>query len=398
MNRADPPVDGLSTRVTRALVDASIGEEILSTGLGALDALDVSVAGETATITVTLPIPSSDVRAIIERDIVETVQGIGDISTVECQFEPAALAAGPRVDFIPEVKNIIAVASGKGGVGKSTVAVNLAAALATTGAAVGLLDADVYGPNAPTMLGLGGRKPDATLNDEMVPREAHGVKAMSMEFIVGEDDPVIWRGPLVDEFIKQLFDDVAWGELDYLIVDLPPGTGDAQLSLVQHLPVTGVVIVTTPELVAVDDARRGLRGFAQYDIPILGVVENMASFECPDCESDHDIFGSGGGADLAAEFGVPVLGHLPIDPAIGTLKEESDAPEPPGISIPGIGRFQLPRTQQEREHSSSPAPIAIRKGDCPARDALELAAARTVARIEQLANERDCGDNNGAGH
>jgi len=395
MRAANPPSDELSKHITQVLVDAGIGAEVLFAGLGDLDTLDVSVDGETATVRVTLPIPSSDIRAIVERDIVATAQEIDGISTVNCEFDAAAPAAGPRVEFVPEVKNVVAVASGKGGVGKSTVAVNLAAALASTDAAVGLLDADVYGPNAPTMLGLGGRTPDATLDDEMVPREAHGVKAMSMEFIVDEDDPVIWRGPLVDEFIKQLFDDVVWGEIDYLVVDLPPGTGDAQLSLVQHLPVTGAVVVTTPEPVAVDDARRGLRGFAQYDVPILGVVENMASFECPDCGSDHDLFGSGGATALAGEFDVPVLGQLPIDPAIGAVVDEPTATEPPGVSIPGIGRFQLPRTQQEREQPSNSAPIAVRNGNCPGRDAIELTATRTAARIHKLAVERGDTDSNG---
>ncbi|MEF8815020.1 MAG: P-loop NTPase, partial [Halovenus sp.] len=250
--------------VARALANASIGADIQFPDVAALNAFDVTVVDGTAMVTVTLPVPSDDLRAIVGRDVRRAVQTVDGVSTVECRFEPAVPDPGTDVDFIPDVKTVVAVSSGKGGVGKSTVAVNLATALAEAGASVGLLDADVYGPNAPAMLGLAERKPNSTHSDEIVPREAHGVKVMSIGFITGEDDPVIWRGPLVDEFIKQLFGDVAWGELDYLIVDMPPGTGDAQLSLVQHLPVTGAVIVTTPQLVAVDDARRGLRGFAGY--------------------------------------------------------------------------------------------------------------------------------------
>ncbi|RBI58552.1 ATP-binding protein [halophilic archaeon] len=349
-----------------------------------LNALKVHIAERTATVTVTLPIPSDKIRAVIKRDVKYAIQDIGGIRTVKCQFEPRVPDPEARVDFIPEVKNVVAVASGKGGVGKSTIAVNLAVALADAGATVGLLDADVYGPNAPTMLGLERRTPNATRDDQMVPREAHGVQVMSMDFIVGEDDPVIWRGPLVDEFIKQLFGDVEWGALDYLIVDLPPGTGDAQLSLVQHLPVTGAVVVTTPEAVSVDDAHRGLRGFAQYNTPILGVAENMASFECPDCGSEHDIFDAGGAEQLAREFNVPVLGQLPIDPAVGKLDSENGTAEPPGISIPGIGRLQLPQRQDARERPTSLPPIAVRDEGGTTRDAVELLATRTAARINHL--------------
>ncbi|WP_254525581.1 Mrp/NBP35 family ATP-binding protein [Natrinema caseinilyticum] len=376
--------DELTARVRRALADAEIARDVLFTGLADLDALAVRVREQTAQVTVTLPIPSAMVRDTIARDVTHVAQDVDGVSTVECRFESEVPSFEDRVDFIPEVKNVVAVASGKGGVGKSTVAVNVASALAAAGATVGLLDADIYGPNAPTMLGLEERTPDATLDDQIVPREAHGVRVMSMDFIVEEDDPVIWRGPLVDEFIKQLFSDVEWGDLDYLFVDLPPGTGDAQLSLVQHLPVTGAVIVTTPEPVAVDDARRGLQGFARYGVPVLGIAENMASFECPDCESEHDIFDAGGGEGLAAEFDIPVLGELPVDPAVGTLDPDTDEGTP-GVSIPGIGRLQLPRMREERERSSSLPPIAVRDGGGDSRAAMERLATRTAARINSLA-------------
>ena len=379
--------DALATRVRQALAAAAIGRDVLFVGLTDLGGIgEINVAGGRATVTVTLPIPSRAVRTVVEREIRQVALGVDEVSAVDCRFEPSAADPDTRVDFIPEVKNIVAVASGKGGVGKSTVAVNLAVALAATGVSVGLLDADVYGPNAPAMLGLEDRKPDATLEDRMVPQEAHGVKVMSMGFIIDEDDPVIWRGPIVDEFIKQLFDDVEWGALDYLIVDLPPGTGDTQLSLVQHLPVTGAVIVTTPQPVAVDDARRGLRGFARYEVPILGITENMNQFTCPDCGSEHDLFGAGGAEQLSKEFNIPVLGRIPLDPAIGLLTaNEDELSEPPGISIPGFGRLQLPRTREERERAGSLDPIAIREGNGDTRDGIGQLATRTAARINALA-------------
>jgi ATP-binding protein involved in chromosome partitioning len=339
----------------------------------------------------TLPVPSDELRSVVERDVTHTVQAVDGVSTAECRFEPTTPDSGTRVDFIPKVKNVVAVSSGKGGVGKSTVAVNVATALAEAGASVGLLDADVYGPNAPALFGLKERKPGATQTDEIVPREAYDVKVMSIGFITDEDDPIIWRGPLVDEFIKQLFGDVAWGALDYLIVDMPPGTGDAQLSLVQHLPVTGAVIVTTPQRVAIDDARRGLRGFAQYEVPVLGVVENMTGFECPDCGTDHEIFDSGGASRLREEFEIPILGEVPIDPAVGTLDGESDEESPLGVSIPGIGRLQLPQTRAERDNPSSLPPMTHRDDGGEVRAALNLTATRTAARITSLERERTDG-------
>ncbi|MEF8914624.1 Mrp/NBP35 family ATP-binding protein [Natronomonas sp.] len=390
MTPTDSPADGTEARLERVLGDADIGGDVLSADLGDLGALEVSLDGSEATVTVTLPIPSAEVRTAIEREVAESLSELEGVTALECRFEPDPPDDGERVDFIPAVKNVIAVASGKGGVGKSTIAANLAVALADAGADVGLLDADVYGPNAPTMLGLGDRTPDATPEDEMLPREAHGVKVMSMEFIVGEDDPVIWRGPLVDEFVKQLFGDVKWGMLDYLIVDLPPGTGDAQLSLVQHLPVTGAVIVTTPQPVARDDARRSLEGITRYDIPVLGIAENMAGFECHACGSEHAIFDEGGAEQLATEFDVPVLGKIPIDPEIGASQADTDQPEPPGVSIPGIGRLQLPRTRAERERLTTRKPMVAREeGD--SRRAFEVLATRTAARINDFVVTKENG-------
>jgi ATP-binding protein involved in chromosome partitioning len=200
-------------------------------------------------------------------------------------------------------------------VGKSTVAVNLAAGLADMGARVGLFDADVYGPNVPRMVGAD-EPPKATENDEIVPPERFGMKLMSMDFLVGEDDPVIWRGPMVHNVLTQLWEDVTWGHLDYMIIDLPPGTGDTQLTLLQSVPVAGAVIVTTPQQVALDDARKGLQMFGRHDTPVLGIIENMAGFVCPDCGSTHAIFGEGGGEAFAEDVEMPFLGEIPLDPAI----------------------------------------------------------------------------------
>jgi ATP-binding protein involved in chromosome partitioning len=387
---------GASTRVARALAEAAVGRADLFRGLHELGGIGpVRVEGGTAVVHVTLPIPSSDVRASVEREIRDAVEGpdgVDDVEAAVVRFEPRVPDLGERVDLIPDVKHVIAVGSGKGGVGKSTVATNLAVGLSAAGADVGLLDADVYGPNAPQMLGLGERSPNATLDDRMVPREAHGVRVMSMGFITDEEDPVIWRGPIVDEFVKQLFGDVEWGALDYLVVDLPPGTGDAQLSLVQHLPVTGAVVVTTPQGVAVEDARKSLEGFARYDVPVLGIAENMAGFRCPDCGTEHDLFDAGGGDRLGAEFDIPVLGRVPVDPAVGQLDGE-DPQQPPGVSIPGLGRLQLPRTQAERERPASNDPMVVREGGGETRAALESLATRTAARVNAFVAEQSVREN-----
>jgi len=372
----------LAARVSAAIADAGVGREDLFADLVALDSLEVGVDDGTVRLTVTVPVPDEAIRDRVEGGLRRVTARVDGARTVEVAWTPSVPDPGARVDMLPDVKHLVAVSSGKGGVGKSTVATNLAVSLAATGAAVGLLDADVYGPNAPAMLGVDERTPRTTRDDEIVPWEAHGVRVMSMGFVVGEDDPVIWRGPMVDDALEQLFRDVRWGELDYLVVDLPPGTGDAQLTLVQHLPVTGAVVVTTPQPVAVDDARRGIRGFARYGVPVLGIAENMAGFECPDCGHRHDIFDDGGADALAAEFDVPVLGRVPLDPAVGTL--EADADEPPGISLPVVGRLQLPRTREQRERASSLPPIAVRDGAGEPRRALTALSTRTAARLNAL--------------
>ncbi|MGA1199109.1 MAG: Mrp/NBP35 family ATP-binding protein, partial [Candidatus Latescibacterota bacterium] len=218
----------------------------------------------------------------------------------------------PRL--LPGVKHIIAVSSGKGGVGKTTVSVNLSIALAKTGATVGLLDADIYGPNVPMMLGAK-RQPD-TDGEKIIPLEAHNIKLMSLGLITDENTPIIWRGPIVGKVIQQFMIDVLWGELDFLIVDLPPGTGDAQLTLAQTVPLSGAVIVTTPQNVALEDVHRGIEMFRKVNVPILGVVENMSYFLCPCCGDRTPLFGDGGGLRIADTFRLPLLGQIPIQPEI----------------------------------------------------------------------------------
>jgi ATP-binding protein involved in chromosome partitioning len=215
---------------------------------------------------------------------------------------------------MPHLGRIIAVSSGKGGVGKSTVATNLAVALARTGARVGLMDADIYGPNIPRMMGV--NAPPPVIDQRIQPLEAHGVKVMSLGFIIERDQPAIWRGPIVMKVITQFLQDVQWGTLDFLLVDMPPGTGDAQLSLVQAAQVSGAVIVTTPQEVAVGDALRGAKMFERVGVPVLGIIENMSYFECPHCGKPTPIFGSGGGRRLADELGIPLLGEIPLYPQI----------------------------------------------------------------------------------
>ncbi len=231
---------------------------------------------------------------------------------------------------LPNVKNIIVVASGKGGVGKSTVSANLALALQAEGARVGVLDADIYGPSQPRMLGVGGR-PESPDGKRITPMQAHGLAVMSIGFLVEEDTPMIWRGPMVTQAMMQLLNDTLWEQLDYLVVDLPPGTGDIQLTLSQKVPVAGAVIVTTPQDIALLDARKALKMFEKVEVPVLGIVENMATHVCSNCGHEEHIFGEGGGARMAAQYGVPYLGSLPLDIRI---REQADSGNPTVAAMP----------------------------------------------------------------
>lgn len=280
---------------------------------------NVKIDGGKVSFTLVLTTPACPLREFIVEDCqraVKKLPGVTDVS-VEVTAETPQQKSLPDRTGISGVKNILAVSSGKGGVGKSTVAVNVAVALAQTGAKVGLLDADIYGPNDPTMLGL----TDAQIvvrptekGDVLEPAFNHGVKLVSMGFLIDKDQPVVWRGPMLNGIIRQFLYQVEWGELDYLIVDMPPGTGDAQLTLTQAVPMAGAVIVTTPQNVALLDSRKGLRMFQQMNVPVLGIVENMSYFIPPDLpDKQYDIFGSGGGEKTASELGVPLLGCVPLE-------------------------------------------------------------------------------------
>ena len=292
------------------VTDPDLGDDIVSLNL--VNAIDVDEEEEVLYVDLALGAPFSPSETTIAGDAREA------LADLDYEVELSASVDGdhdPDEEILPRVQNIIAVASGKGGVGKSTVAVNLAAGLSELGARVGLFDADIYGPNVPRMVDAD-EMPSATPDEQIIPPEKFGMKLMSMDFLLGEDDPVIWRGPMVHKVLTQLWEDVDWGYLDYMVVDLPPGTGDTQLTMLQSVPVSGAVIVTTPQEVALDDARKGLEMFGEHETPVLGIVENMSTFQCPDCGGAHAIFGSGGGRDFAEDVELPFLGEIPLDPAI----------------------------------------------------------------------------------
>ncbi|MFY9269443.1 MAG: Mrp/NBP35 family ATP-binding protein [Candidatus Manganitrophaceae bacterium] len=278
---------------------------------------EVRLDGNDLSFTVVLTTPACPLKDEITRRAEKALrEEIKEVGKIDVNYTANVTSGKSQVkeNYIPGVKNTIAVSSGKGGVGKTTVSVNLAVALAQTGARVGLMDADIYGPNVPLMLGV--ETPPNQEGDKLIPAESHGVKLISMAFFVSEETPVIWRGPMVHGAIMQFLKDVAWGELDYLVVDLPPGTGDAQLSIAQLVPLTGAVIVTTPQEVALLDSKKGLAMFKKVHVPVLGIVENMSYFQCPHCQHQTEIFSRGGGKLAAEKLGVPFLGEIPIDPAI----------------------------------------------------------------------------------
>ncbi len=312
----------------KELVDPNTGRDFVS----GKSIRKVAVAGADISVDVVLGYPSKSQHDAIRRLIagaLAAMPGAGRVSvTVDQKITSHAVQRG--VKLVPGVKNIVAVASGKGGVGKSTTAVNLALALASEGATVGVLDADIYGPSQPTMLGITGR-PESTDGKTLEPLEAYGVQAMSIGFLIDSDTPMVWRGPMVTQALEQLLKDTNWREVDYLVVDMPPGTGDIQLTLSQKVPVTGAVIVTTPQDIALLDARKGLKMFEKVGVPIVGIVENMAIHVCSKCGHAEHIFGEGGGERMCRDYGVPFLGSLPLDIRI---REQADSGRPTVIADP----------------------------------------------------------------
>ncbi len=305
----------MTNQITKEAVLAAlstVNEPDLNQDLVTLNMVkDVQIEGNSVSFTVMLTTPACPFRAKIEKDSKEAVMKIDGVKSVTVKMDSDVPNDGRMRGLVKTpIRNAIAIGSGKGGVGKSTVSVNIAVALAQAGARVGLMDADIYGPNTPTMLGVEQLPPPS--GPRIIPAEAHGIKMISMGLLVKPGQPLIWRGPMLNSAIRQFLSDVEWGELDYLIIDLPPGTGDASLSLAQALPLSGAVIVTLPQLVSLEDAGRGLNMFKTLEVPILGIVENMSYLELPD-GSRMDIFGSGGGAHLAQITNTTFLGQVPMD-------------------------------------------------------------------------------------
>jgi ATP-binding protein involved in chromosome partitioning len=292
----------------------------------------VALTGSDTSIDVQVGYPAKSqfdaIRMLLTQHL-RALPGVGKV-TVNVSQKIISHAVQRGVKLKPGIKNIIAVASGKGGVGKSTTAVNLALALAAEGATVGMLDADIYGPSQPLMLGITGR-PESADGKTLEPMEAHGIQAMSIGFLIDSDTPMVWRGPMVTQALEQLLSDTNWRDLDYLVIDMPPGTGDIQLTLSQKVPVTGAVIVTTPQEVAVIDARKGLKMFEKVGIPIVGIVENMSTHVCSNCGHVEPIFGEGGAKSMCTDYNVPFLGGLPLD---GKIRAQTDGGRPTVVADP----------------------------------------------------------------
>ncbi len=320
-------MDELETRIA-GVVDPSVGLALAATGARIRAVVD----GDAVTIALTLGYPLAGTAVDALRGAIAATLATGSLRLAgfELSHRIVSHAVQPKVSPLPRVRNIIAIGSGKGGVGKSTTAVNLALALAADGARVGVLDADVYGPSVPMMLGLGGR-PDSPDGKSIEPMRAHGIEAMSIGLLVEQDTPMIWRGPMATSALTQLLNETLWGDLDYLIVDLPPGTGDIQLTLAKKIPVAGAVIVTTPQDVATLDARKALKMFEKVQVPVLGLVENMAMHVCTRCGHVEHLFGQGGGERMAAQYGVPLLGSLPLQIDI---REQGDVGVPVVAAAP----------------------------------------------------------------
>jgi len=316
-----------ATEALKRVIDPNTGKDLVSTR----SARNVRVDGNDVTVDVELGYPAASQIDGIRRAVIDALKGAGagNVSAnVTMKIVAHTVQRGLKV--LPNVKNIIAVASGKGGVGKSTVAANLALALAAEGARVGVLDADIYGPSQPTMLGISGR-PESIDGRSLEPMENHGLQMSSIGLLIDADQPMVWRGPMVTQALQQLISQTNWKDVDYLVVDMPPGTGDIQLTLAQQVPVTGAVIVTTPQDIALIDAKKGLKMFEKVGIPILGIVENMAVHVCSNCGHVEHIFGAEGGVKMAEQYGVEYLGSLPLDIKI---REQADAGRPTVVADP----------------------------------------------------------------
>src|SRR6059036_125920 len=312
----------------KEVLDPNTGKDFLATK----SARNIKVEGGSVSLEIELGYPAKTQLDPIRKLIAGKLRGVPGVSAVNVSVAskvvPHSVQRG--VKLMPSVKNIVAVASGKGGVGKSTTAVNLALALAAEGAQVGVLDADIYGPSQPTMLGITGR-PESKDGKTLEPLETYGLQAMSIGFLIDVDTPMVWRGPMVTQALEQLLKDTNWRDLDYLIVDMPPGTGDIQLTLAQKVPVTGAVIVTTPQDIALIDARKGLKMFDKVGVPIVGIVENMAIHICSNCGHAEHIFGEGGAQRMCQDYNVPFLGGLPLDIRI---REQADSGRPSVVADP----------------------------------------------------------------
>jgi ATP-binding protein involved in chromosome partitioning len=332
----------------KALVDPNTQKDFISSK----SARNIKVDGDNVTLDVVLPYPAKMVMNDIKKMVEDAVKGAGAANVnANISWKIVAHSVQKGVKLIPGVKNIIAVASGKGGVGKSTTAVNLALALAAEGASVGMLDADIYGPSQPTMLGITGR-PESPDGQNLEPMLGHGLQAMSIGFLIDVETPMVWRGPMVTQALEQLLNNTKWKDLDYLVIDLPPGTGDIQLTLAQRVPVTGAVIVTTPQDIALIDARKGLKMFEKVGVPILGVVENMSLHICSSCGHEERIFGEGGGERMCKDYGTEFLGALPLDIRI---REETDSGKPTVVAEPESRIAEIYRAIARR--------VAVKVGD-----------------------------------
>jgi ATP-binding protein involved in chromosome partitioning len=312
----------------KALVDPSTRKDYIATK----SVKNIQIDGGKVSFDILLGYPAASQFGKIKAEVEAAVQAVEGVTAVTAQVSSKIVSHSVQrgVKLIPNVKNIIAVASGKGGVGKSTTAVNLALALAAEGASVGMLDADIYGPSQPTMLGITD-KPESVDGKNLDPLIGHGIQAMSIGFLIDVETPMVWRGPMVTQALEQLLNNTNWKDLDYLVVDLPPGTGDIQLTLAQRVPVTGAVIVTTPQDIALIDARKGLKMFEKVGIPIIGVVENMSLHICSKCGNEERIFGEGGGERMCKDYNVEFLGALPLD---GSIRHDTDSGKPSVVADP----------------------------------------------------------------